>query len=108
MRSFATSILKLAAALAGLFLLYCAWYVWDMHQLRAFCEEIRPGTPVAELPRIAGRHGVDARWLQKDGAFSESMHMWVFYVPSTASVGSNVCVINHDKSHVIGATVEYD
>ena len=90
------------------FLVYLVWYWWDMRQLRAFCEDVRAGTPVSQLPQIAGRHGISRRWLKGNGAFNEKANQWSYYVPSTASAGANVCAIRHNKVTVISAIVEID
>lgn len=101
-------LIKPLGVLGWLFVLYAVWYWWDMRQLRQFCEEIRPGTPVGQLAQIAGRHGIDTRRLKGDGAAGQDGRHWTFYIPSTASVGSNVCAISHDKATVISATIEFD
>jgi hypothetical protein len=64
-------MLRFSAFLVAIFLTYLAYYWWDMRQLMAFCDDVRVGMPVAELERIAGRHGVDRRWLNGNGVFQE-------------------------------------
>jgi hypothetical protein len=98
------SLLLVVACLA----IYLAWLWWDMRQLRVFCGEVKAGMPLAEFLQVADRHGIDRRWLKGDGMFDKSSGLWYFYVPSTASVGSNVCAIGHNKVSVVSAVVEMD
>ena len=108
MKAFAKILLKLAAGWFVIFIIYLAYYWWDMRQLRSFCDAIRVGTPVNALQQIADHHRISIRWLKGDGAFNERTNTWTYYVPSTASVGANVCAIHHDKVTVISAEIEID
>lgn len=100
--------LRMATAFIAFMLVYLVWLWWDMGQLRTFCENVRAGTPVSQLPQIADRHGVNRKWLKGDGAFNERTNQWSYYVPSTASVGANVCAIRHNKVTVISTIVQID
>lgn len=110
--SFARSFLKLFLGIVLFFValmaLYLMWLWWDMRQLRAFCDDVRPGMPVRELVQVADRHGIQTHWLKGEGAADKENGLWYFYVPSTASVGSNVCAISHNRETVVSATVKID
>lgn len=108
LRTVARIALRIAIFFIAFLLVYLAWYWWDMRQLRAFCEEVRVGTPVSQLPQIADRYGINRKWLKSNGVFNEKTNQWSFYVPSTASVGANVCAIRHNKETVISTIVEID
>lgn len=90
------------------FVLYPIYYWWDMRNLRSFCDAVKVGTPVTALAQIAEHHSISSNWLRGDGVFNEREKYWSIYVPSTASVGSNVCAIRHDKMKVISAIIEID
>jgi hypothetical protein len=96
------------AGATAIFILYLAYFWWDMGHLRAFCAELRPGTPISQLYSIAQKHGVNTYLLKGDGAYSERTGQWTHYIPATSSVGANVCAIHHNKVTVISAEIEID
>jgi hypothetical protein len=106
--SLAKIILKALVCLALIFIAYLAYYWWNIAKLRAFCEELKPGTSVSELQRIGARHGINPSWLRGDSVFDAASKQWRYYVPATSSVGANVCAIRHDKATVISAEIEID
>ena len=91
-----------------MFLIYLAYYWWDMRQLTAFCGDVKAGTPVSQLSQIANRHGIRSSWLKGDGVFDEEANRWTLYVPAASSVGANVCAIHHNKETVISTEIEID
>lgn len=92
----------------AIFTLYLVYYWWDMRQLRLFCDDVKAGTPIIRLSQIAEHHGINSKWIKGDGAYNEKENYWSFYVPSAASVGSNVCAIKHNKVTVISSVIEID
>lgn len=101
-------LLKIAGTLGLFFVLYLGYYWWDMRNLRAFCDEVKTDMPVTALPQLAEHHNLNSRYVTGDGVFREEKRFWSYYVPSNASVGSNVCANRHDKVKVISAELQYD
>lgn len=99
---------KVAMVLGVTFGLYLVYYGYDMRQLREFCDAIKPGMLVSGLPTLAQQHNIDSRWFRHDGAYNADRQQWIYYVPSAASVGANVCAIRHDKTQVISAELQFD
>jgi hypothetical protein len=91
-------ILKLAQFLILLALSICAyvgWIQWEVHKMKSFCGDVRPGTPIAGLRAIADRHGVN---LDKDeSVYDESSKDWFLPVPVVPTFGDVICAIHHDK-----------
>lgn len=88
--------------------MYTVWYAWEMHNLEVFCSDVKSGTALTALPEMAEKHGISPRWLTHQGAFNKNDGLWSLYVPSSASVGANVCAIRHNKSEVVSATIQID
>lgn len=97
------ALTRTAKALVLLLLLGTAWIWWDVHSLRTFCDEVRPGLPLAALAGVAQRHGVAPRWVGRQGVFDAQSKDWVLFVPATSTMGDVVCAIHHDKAVVVGA-----
>lgn len=108
MKSFRGVLTQWFLWVAAVFLMYVVWYNWDMHKLRAFCSAAKPGLSLAALPEISDKYGISRRWLAHQGAFDQETGLWSLYVPSTASVGANVCAIHHNKLVVVSAVIEID
>jgi len=108
MKSVAIKLIKAIGFLLAAFLIYLAYYWWDMRQLKSFCDDVKAGTPVSELRQIAEQHGINLRWINGDGILNQDKTEWSYYVPSTASAGANVCAIHHNKSTVISSVIEID
>lgn len=102
------SITKAIAFIITFFLVYLGYYKWDMGRLKAFCEDLQPGTPVSQLVRIAEQYGFSPSWFKTDGAFDQTANQWTLYIPSISSVGANVCAIKHNKVTVISTKIEID
>ena len=82
-----------------------AWPQWDMHRLRSFCGDVRPGTPVSELVNVASDHWVDTRWLSRKGITDKRTNLEQIFVPAESQMGDMVCSIKHDGTKVISAEV---
>lgn len=106
LQSILNSIVKIVGYLGLFFILYLAYFWWDVKQLRSFCDDTKVGTPVTVLPQIAEHHNIDSKWIKGDGAFNEKQSYWSYYIPSTASVGDIVCTIRHDKNKIISAEMD--
>lgn len=106
MRTFAKFLAKASLVLVAWFVIYLAYYWWDMRRLHAFCEDVRVGTPVSSLITIADQHGVDKHWLEGKGAFDESHNEGVFYVPAASTIGEVACAIHHNKLKVTSAEIQ--
>jgi hypothetical protein len=96
---------QVVGVLALLFGLVAGWAWWDMHQLRAFCREVRPGVPVSRLPEIAEDHGIERRWVDRHGIADEKAGDWFLPVPAASTMGEVVCAIHHDKTVVRSAAI---
>lgn len=106
MRTFARFLAKAALVLVAWFLIYLAYYWWDMRRLQAFCDEVKVGTPVSSLITIADQHGVDKHWLQGKGVIDESQNEGTFYVPAASTIGEVACAIRHNRLTVISAQIQ--
>ena len=104
----AKALMKIIVWVLLVFGLYLSYYWWDMQRLRAFCDEIKPGTAVADLPRIADKHGFSPKWVRLESFTNASSIPTTDYVPSPASVGANVCAIRHNKEVVISTEIQID
>jgi hypothetical protein len=103
------AVVKLAAAtalmLVFLFAAYVGWVSWDMRRLRLFCEDLHPGMPRASIDQVGERHGIDKRWLDRDGTFDEHTKDWVLLVRAASHVGNFACAIHYKDDVVVAAEV---
>lgn len=106
MRTALFALLKLFALLVALLFAYIGWIFWDVHQLRLFCDALPAATPVLHLPEIAQRHGINPRWVQRDGVYVEGDGVWFIAVPAASTMGDTVCAIRHDKVQVLSAVLK--
>jgi hypothetical protein len=100
-------ILKVAQSLffvALTFFAYVGWLQWEVHKMKSFCGDVRPGTPVADLRAIADRHGVNLG--KHEGIYDESSKDWFLLVPVVPTFGDVICSIHHDKTVVRSAAME--
>lgn len=96
------AIARIAKALVLLLLLGAAWIWWDVHRLRAFCDEVHAGLPLSTLAEVAQRHSVAPRWVARQGVFDAQSKDWVMFVPAASTMGDVVCAIHHDRAVVVG------
>ncbi len=95
------------ALLASPLLLYAAWMLWDVHKVKAFCDDVRPGAPLATLAPLAARHGIAAHWINR-GVFDDKAHDRVMFVPAGTTLGDLVCAVHHDDTSVVSAEIRDD
>jgi hypothetical protein len=55
MKSVALKLIKAIGFLLAAYLIYLAYYWWDMRQLMSFCDDVKAGTPVS-VSQIASAH----------------------------------------------------
>ncbi len=65
--------------------------------VKNFCEEIKPGTPVAQLEQLAKKH--DVRY--KLPGLREDSGAYVATVNTPRSFGRHTCMVRHDNTRVI-------
>lgn len=104
-RSLARSFARVGAFFAVLFGLYLAWSWWEQRQLYAFCESLRPGTPVSTLSDLAEKRGFSRSWIER-GLNGKTEGAPAIHVPATTSLGTLVCEIRHDGTAVTAAKVD--
>lgn len=95
--------LKLCVLMVLLVWIFGGWLWWDMRRVRAFCDEVKPGTLVASLPEIASRHGVDSKWFKSPGVYDEKAGDWFLPIPAPSTMGDMICAIHHDQTLVKSA-----
>jgi len=105
-RTLARFLAKAALVLVAWFLIYLAYYWWDMRRLRAFCDDVKVGTPVSSLITIADQHGVEKHWLEGKGVFDETRNEGVLYVPAASTIGEVACALHHNGLTVTSAKIQ--
>jgi hypothetical protein len=98
-------VFAVSALVIGAFLLaYGGWIQWEVHKMKSFCSDAKPGTPVDHLQAIADSHGVQLHGTE--GVYSESTKNWFLPVPVMPTFGDIACLIRHDKKTVQSATMD--
>lgn len=106
MKSFAIVIAKLMAILAAIFILFLGYNWWDMRRLQLFCDEVKVGTPMSEVMKIAVDYGVETHWFNEAGILDEITNERISYFPATSTMGDVACEIRHDTVTVLSAQVK--
>jgi hypothetical protein len=102
-RRLGLGLLRVGALLVMLVFGYVGWAWFEGRQLHAYCDEVKPGMLIHELPALTEKHGFGRQWVicgQAQGCGSTA-----FYVPATTSLGELVCAIRHDGQRVLIAQI---
>ena len=75
------------------------------HRLRAFCGELRPGTPIDQISLIAVRNKIDPKSIIDARTFPEAAREQSMLVAAPGSMGETTCDIELGANAVKSARV---
>jgi len=84
---------------------YSIYFAWDTHRLRSFCDELRPGTPVAQVAQIAARHHIDQKSIVDARKLSDEAKDQRMIAVAPSTMGEMGCDIKLNGTEVISATL---
>ena len=100
-------LIKIVLATLGVFtflvFIYMAWAWWEVHQLRAFCQELKPGMSVSLVPAIAEKYGFSFDPTQ--GITFDNTNDRFKSIPALSTLGEISCHIYHDSVYVKSAEI---
>jgi len=103
MRKLIKVILVLLGVVVFSVLAYGTWAWWEVHQLRAFCHELKPGMSVSLIPAIADKYGFS--FDPKQGINLSNSKDRFNSVPAISTLGEISCHIYHDNVYVKSAEI---
>lgn len=111
-------ILKvLGVVLVSLFVLMAVFLFFlfqETADVNAFCEAMKPGLDVHEIPKIAQRYDVVPKRVQDPKSITDHKlgikvggkeDTWFFAVAAPATMGEHACGVYHDYHQVLSASL---
>lgn len=75
---------------------------WEIQHLDAFCNDLKPGTPVSQIPQLAEKHGILGS-LPRRALEDKERNEWILLVPAVTTMGDVMCVVHHNNVVVVSA-----
>jgi len=113
MNKFLRTILKLLIFIVGIFIIYSYFLNRDINKIDSFCEEMKTGLDVNQIPVIAQKYNVGFKNIKDPNSIKnrslgikveEKENTWFFAVAAPMTIGEHACSVYHDYKTVISAS----
>jgi hypothetical protein len=84
------------------------WEWRNEKNLHAFCNEIKQGTLLSLLPKLAEKHHLDSRKLVNLRIQNEEIETSSIYLPVKGTIGVSTCRINFNRTMVLSSKFDID